>query len=730
MKSAFFSFALMLPVVLISQIPAGSQAQKIFPGLKDSARIDSINQYCLKFFSQVPKDSAENSLLKDSAELYLGTAYRESLAIHYIYGLALSLSRQGKVATQFDVNFRLAEKLYRESIAWYQKTDKKDYLSETYGQFAFACFSQSKYDEALENAETCYAMASKNRNESGMSDILGLIAQIHLKRGEFDLGFEAAQQSLKINQRIGVLNQIHGSLICLGSICMGIEDYAPALVYYRRALENFTKEDSVEATKDEDFVWTQMEYAEIFSHLGMFDTALYRYNLFDTAKALDRDLRVFLVSKGEYFMLTGQYQEALPGLLRGLTFHKKFNDGNEIVRTILDLANTYFALHENDKALRYAREGLSLGLQTHARQRMRDAYKVIYQVYDQRGKTDSAYFYYRAYIQTKESLTDDQTKGKFAVSRDKENIELLNKEKLISQQKLKIQEQQLKSEAVFRNILIIFACAIMGLSILFLRNSNLKRRNEKLKNQNIQRKLQHETSEMEMQALRAQMNPHFIFNCLNSINRFIMKNESQAASDYLTQFSRLIRLVLNNSKKAWIPLEDEIEMLGLYLDMEKLRFKDAFSYSLVCDEDTDPAGIFIPPLLLQPFVENAIWHGLMHKKENGLLTILFRRENNILYCTIRDNGVGRAVAAAARSKSSQSHKSMGIKITRERLALINGDGKDDQVVSFHIEDILDDKGTVAGTSVSLSIRYQENFETKDEAKTSLKITDNDQINYR
>jgi tetratricopeptide (TPR) repeat protein len=729
MKYSFFIFLLWFPVLLIGQIPPVSDGQQILSHLKDSARIDKMNELCLECFGRIWKDSTEYKALKDSAEIYSGTAYRESQAIHYIYGVALSLARQGKIATQFNVNFQEAEKLYEESISWYEKTNNKNYLSDTYGELSFAQFSQSKYDLALRSAEICYSVASKAKDESGMAGILGLISQIHLKRGEFDLGFEAAQQSLKINQRSGIQSNIHNSLLGLGSICMGIEDYGPALVYYRKVLENYTKEDSLEASNDEDFVWTLMEYAEIFSHLGMFDSALYRYNLFDTSKAPDKDLRVFLVSKGEYFMLTGQYREALPGLLRGLAFHKKFNDGNEIVRTVLDIANTYFALHETDKALRYAREGLSLGLQTHARQRMRDAYKVIYQIYDQRGKTDSAYFYYRAYIQTKESLTDDQTKGKFAVSRDKENIELLSKEKLINQQKLKIQEQQLKSEAVFRNILIIFACTIMGVSFLFLRNINLKRRNEKLISQNIQRKLEHETSEMEMQALRAQMNPHFIFNCLNSINRFIMKNESQAASDYLTQFSRLIRLVLNNSKKTWIPLEDEIEMLGLYLDMEKLRFKDAFSYSLLCDDDTDPASIFVPPLLLQPFVENAIWHGLMHKKENGLLTLFFKKEKDILLCTVVDNGVGRAVAAAARSKSSQSHKSMGIKITRERLALINGDSLDNQIVSFKIEDVVDAVGQIAGTRVSVNIRYQENYESRTETKTSIKLTDNDQIHY-
>ena len=254
---------------------------------------------------------------------------------------------------------------------------------------------------------------------------------------------------------------------------------------------------------------------------------------------------------------------------------------------------------------------------------MRDAYKLLYLVYDHRGQTDSAYHYYRSYIQTKESLTDDQTKGRFAANGYEQKIELLNNEKLISQQKLKIQDQQLKNESVLRNILIAFVFVVLLVSLLLLRNALLKRRNEKLTSENLQRELQHKTIEMEMQALRAQMNPHFIFNCLNSINRFIMKNESQAASDYLTQFSRLIRMVLTNSKKAWIPLEDEMDMLRLYLDMEKLRFKDAFHYELYYANGVDPACLFIPPLLLQPFVENAIWHGLMHKKENGLVTISF-----------------------------------------------------------------------------------------------------------
>jgi ligand-binding sensor domain-containing protein len=215
--------------------------------------------------------------------------------------------------------------------------------------------------------------------------------------------------------------------------------------------------------------------------------------------------------------------------------------------------------------------------------------------------------------------------------------------------------------------------------------------------------------ELEMQALRAQMNPHFIFNSLTSINRFILKNDSVAASDYLTRFSRLIRMVLNHSKLMLIPLEDEMEMLRLYLDMEKLRFKEAFSYTIDADIDadagpdarTDPETILIPPMLFQPFVENAIWHGLMHKSEPGHLAIRLRVKDDILTCVITDNGVGRAVAAAASSKSAQKQKSMGIDITQQRLNLVNG--RTDTGDGLEIEDLYDEQGAPAGTRVTIRI---------------------------
>ena len=694
MKRLFFLFGIALPIWLYGQTLRIDSLRSRLPFLKDSARIDCMNELSLQFFEQA---------LKDSAEWYAASAYKEAVLHQYFHGMAAALSSQGSMQTYFYGNLVGGEKLDRAAIGLYGKTGNKSGLAAAYSHLSFVCFAQTKYDEALRYTDESYSCYKKSLDTSGMLGVLELMTQIYLKRGEFDKGFNTAQTALQISTRKGDSVEIKNCLLGLGTLCMGIEEYSLALNYYRCVFQHFTKRDSISLLKSEDLVWAKMEYAEIYSHLNMFDSALYRYSLFDTCKLPEKDLRIFLVSKGEYFLLFGQYNAALPYLLRGLTIHSKLNDGNEMIRTVLDIADAFNGLGDDKQTLKFAREGLEMSLKTAARQRVREAYKLLYSVYDRRGETDSAYFYYRAYIRTKESLTVDQTKGRFAANEYLGKIELLNNEKLISRQTLKIQDQQLKRESLIRIVLIAFVVVVLLLSFLLLRNILLARRNEKLVNENIRKELQQKTSEMEMQALRAQMNPHFIFNCLNSINRFIVKNEPQAASDYLTQFSRLIRLVLNNSKKAWIPLEDEIDMLRLYLDMEKLRFKDAFSYSFVCGSGVDPAGLFIPPLLIQPFVENAIWHGLMHKKGNGFVTLSFFVENDILHCSILDNGVGRPVQSDSENKSAQTHKSMGIQITRDRLALINREETDEKVI-FNIEDLTDESGRATGTRVNMSIK--------------------------
>jgi LytS/YehU family sensor histidine kinase len=216
-------------------------------------------------------------------------------------------------------------------------------------------------------------------------------------------------------------------------------------------------------------------------------------------------------------------------------------------------------------------------------------------------------------------------------------------------------------------------------------------------------KLQNEQKqlELEMQTLRAQMNPHFIFNSLNSISRFILTNDPASASEYLTKFSRLMRLILQNSQSSLVTLESDLEALHIYLELESLRFEEQFGYTILCDKELEPDFIKLPPLLLQPYVENAIWHGLMHKPDKGHLTIELKQKEKILICRLTDDGIGRKKAAELNSKSAAQHKSMGMTITANRLAMMEKLKDNEEMIT--INDLLDTSGNALGTEVILKI---------------------------
>ena len=213
--------------------------------------------------------------------------------------------------------------------------------------------------------------------------------------------------------------------------------------------------------------------------------------------------------------------------------------------------------------------------------------------------------------------------------------------------------------------------------------------------------LQQQKTEMEMQALRAQMNPHFIFNSLNSINRFILQNNRAQASEYLTKFSKLVRMILQNSQASLISLEAELDALGLYLEMEALRFNYHFDYTITTSKDLDIEVLQVPPLILQPYVENAIWHGLMHKEEKGHLNIEVMEKGDQLFLSISDNGIGRQKAKELASKTATKHKSMGLRITANRIAILQKNGTNESPVT--VNDLIKEDGTAAGTEVIIKM---------------------------
>lgn len=207
--------------------------------------------------------------------------------------------------------------------------------------------------------------------------------------------------------------------------------------------------------------------------------------------------------------------------------------------------------------------------------------------------------------------------------------------------------------------------------------------------------------EAELATLRTQMNPHFIFNSLNSIYNFIHENDMENAAEYLVKFSKLMRLVLQHSKERLIRLEEELEVIQLYIELEHIRFNEKFTYQIKVDKTLDLGSLYLPPMLIQPFIENAIWHGLMHRRGPGTLQVSIQKneDSNQIEIQIVDNGVGRT--QAAQNKSGRKKKSMGMSITRQRINSL--ESRYGKKAFIRIIDLVDPEGQPAGTEVQLNI---------------------------
>jgi hypothetical protein len=226
-----------------------------------------------------------------------------------------------------------------------------------------------------------------------------------------------------------------------------------------------------------------------------------------------------------------------------------------------------------------------------------------------------------------------------------------------------------------------------------------KNKAEEEKSMNLNRMLMN----LRLKALRAQMNPHFTFNVMNSIQHFIINKDSESANRYLSKFSKLIRIILNNSEKNTIPIIEELKALELYLELESMRFEERFDYEILLDPLMDGAIIEIPSMLIQPYIENSVKHGILPSKLKGKIIIELQQQGTILKCVIEDNGIGRA--KAAENNKNNEHQSYGTSITQERLAVINE--LNQSTLSEKIIDLYDEHGNGIGTRVEIYIPINE-----------------------
>ncbi len=560
-------------------------------------------------------------------------------------------------------------------------------------------------DEIIELNNRLYLEAIKTNNQNDVFTSLSGMFDIFLQSGNYEKSFEYVKQlyniSLKSDNKLWSASTFRD----LGKLYTAIGDYKHALNYYRRVWEMSDQEvinDRIRKSTEFNF---QMEFSELFSLTNQFDSAWYYYKLFKPSKEIFTS--TYLISTGECYFNQGNFKQALGNFESGFWILLKSNDPKETIRAFLDISKTDLALDNYNGALKYGREGLQLAIKERANQYSRDGYNILSDVFDRLNQMDSSNFYFRKYSILKDVVLDAQSKGKMAAYTYEQQISLMNKEN-------EIQQMNLQKQTMMKNVLIGSVIILILFAFIFSRNIILKRKaalrlkelaeNElqiqKLEGEKSRIELLQQQTELEMKALRAQMNPHFIFNCLNSINRFIIQNEAEKAADYLTKFAKLIRIVLENSGNPFITLGEEMNCLRLYMDLEAIRFERPFEYEIESN-GIDMDAVLIPSLIIQPFVENAIWHGLINNINiQGIIRINIYLENEVLKCEISDNGIGILKSLSLKAQNSAVPKSLGIEFTKHRLVLLNESVQENSVL---IHELKDEEGNINGTIVYLKI---------------------------
>ena len=674
------------------------------PALRDSARVDCLNAISETFaflFSSYNSPGFKTRV--DSMSKYSTIAYKEASVLRYKYGMGISLLDLAFASGMRDDKDSTSLYNNRKAMAIGKEIQSDKLLGLTY-------LARPEGDKMENYKQALYYFQRAGDQKMELETLTDIVW--NYTNGEQSVeGIDYADRCIQLAQKIVPSTPWEDELVQwsyknMADLYKTAGDYQTALDYIRKS-DNYGKLT--------DGIKEDISFSEINYLIGNYDSAAFYWDLWKKDytnyhfghQAFGNTLR------GNIYLKTGDYDKAIEMYNLSLNaFRKngKFNTARTygLARPMLAMGEAYAAKNDNTIAFSYATQGLGYALANNINQSKIYGFELMSRIFYKLGKNDSAYLYLKKYITLKDSVQNNQfiwrlnNYKKAAVDAKKEaRMGFLNKDN-------KIKEQQLKQQATFKKLLIAVFISIILAGLYVFRNLTMKRKNEKLESEKKQAELHRQAGELEMHALRAQMNPHFIFNCLSSINRFILKNESKTASNYLTRFSRLIRMVLINSQKPLITLEDELQMLRLYLDMERLRFKESFDFSITFLNAMEDDNIFIPPLLLQPFCENAIWHGLMHKDEEGRLDITLSVENNILYCTITDNGIGRKKAEEIKSKSTEKEKSMGLKITTERLTLLN---REKGVhTSYQMEDLLDENGNPSGTKVHLRISYKDSVE--------------------
>lgn len=551
---------------------------------------------------------------------------RDSNEIHFLKEtLSGAINNQGLYYFEYEVNYSLAIRYYEESRTLKEELKAFDELPPTLDNLASVFIELGDRKKGLEYYFKSLKMAEQLGKKSTISAALNNIGVFFNDQGENEKSLEYYERSLKISEDINDMDGIASALHNIAAVLESDGKIEESIKYYEKSL-NISKRSNNKAL-----------ICRTLNNIGYVYFKLKKYNesivYFHKSIAISESLGNSYVVASTYINL-GQVQLE----------QKKINGKNG--------------------AIFYAKKALEMGNKLGSTNILMDASKLLNTIYEQQKEYKKALEMYRMYISMRDSISNDEIKksmfkqqAKYEYEKQKA-IDDKEHERIIAIEREEKTHQSLLLERKDNDIknrnYIIIIIFFIGVSLWFY-FSRMRLRN-KFKINLLQQKV-----------LKSQVRPHFMFNVMNSIQTLIIQNKRTEANIYLANFSSLMRKNLESFSSNWISLEDEIELTTLYLDLEKLRFKEKLNYEINIDKNISQQEIQIPSMILQPLVENAVIHGIMPQESSGLIIIHITRKEKELIITIRDNGVGLIKKESSKGK----HKSYGLKLTLDRLQFWN-----------------------------------------------------------
>ncbi len=639
---------------------------------------------------------------------YFQQAYEICKSIKYQFGIASSLNNMGEIYYNIGDISKALENFQKGLLILetFEDVESRLGVGALLNNIGFIYQKQNDYSKALDYYQKSKTVREEINDSIGISASLANMAEVYKEQGDYLKGMEFALKSLTIVKSIGDKDGIASSLNSIGRMYEAQDSLVLANDYFKKAL----------SINEE--IGNKSQETAILGNIGK---NLFKQKRFIEAEEYcSRSLQLSkelgypeYISKTSYWL--SQVYEAKGDYQKAYEMHllfKKYSDST------VNTANTK-KLTQLQMQFDFDKKEDSLNLQQQITDGKLKQKTLLAQQQQQQLELNKNEFALSnkekdlqklAYLKTQGDLQNEQLQ-----KNEKEKLLTISeKEKQLQQAQLKTFSQEKVLDKFKLQRLWIYSIVILVLlalfSLYFINRNRLKQRRlkielaqEKIEQEKKEAQFQRSLADVSLTALRSQMNPHFIFNCLNSIKLYTTQNNTEAATEYLSKFSKLIRLVMENSRNDRITLKSELEALRLYIEMEVMRFKEKLAYSINVNNDVETDYIEIPPLLLQPYVENAIWHGLMHKEDGGRIDInvSMQKDESLLEINIIDNGIGRARSAELRSKTATKHKSYGMKVTSERIALINQIYKTGADVCVH--DLVDTNGKALGTEVTIKI---------------------------